>query len=66
MDKTAAERQQRYREQISSGEKKRLQVVIDRVESRLLDDICSVEGISKTEFIRRAIHLWTEKQRTKG
>ena len=58
MDKTASKRQQRYREQIASGQKKRLQVVIARIEANKLDEICAVEGINKTEFIRRAIEQW--------
>jgi len=58
VDKTASQRQQKYREQIAKGEKKRLQVVIDRDEAERLDDICSTEGISKTDFIRRAIEQW--------
>ncbi len=59
VDKTANQRQQKYREQISKGEKKRLQIVIDRDEAERLNDICSTEGISKTDFIRRAIDSWT-------
>ena len=59
MDKTSAERQQRYREQISKGDKKRLQIVIDRNEAKKLDDICTAEGITKTDFIRRAIESWS-------
>ncbi|MEW8640285.1 MAG: ribbon-helix-helix domain-containing protein [Candidatus Thiodiazotropha endolucinida] len=59
MDKTSAARQQRYREQIAKGEKKRLQVVIDRDEAKKLDKICTAEGISKTDFIRRAIESWS-------
>lgn len=55
MDKTAIQRQQRYREQIAKGEKKRLQVVLDREEADKLDNICAAEGISKTEFIKQAI-----------
>ena len=55
MDKTANKRQQRYREQIAKGEKKRLQLVIDRDDAEQLDKICSAQGISKTEFIRRSI-----------
>ncbi|GAB2196294.1 ribbon-helix-helix domain-containing protein [Sessilibacter sp. MAH4] len=55
MDKTATQRQQRYREQITKGEKKRLQVVLDREEADKLINICAAEGISKTEFIKRAI-----------
>ena len=55
MDKTTTQRQQRYREQIAKGEKKRLQVVLDREEADKLDNICAIEGISKTEFIKQAI-----------
>tara|TARA_R110002072_G_scaffold33030_11_gene100286 strand:- start:4821 stop:5021 length:201 start_codon:yes stop_codon:yes gene_type:complete len=55
VDKTATQRQQRYREQIAKGEKKRLQVVLDREEAYKLGNICATEGISKTEFIKRAI-----------
>ncbi|GAA6167306.1 ribbon-helix-helix domain-containing protein [Sessilibacter corallicola] len=55
MDKTATQRQHRYREQIAKGEKKRLQVVLDREEADKLDTICATEGISKTEFIKQAI-----------
>lgn len=60
MDKTSAERQQRYRERISKGEKKRLQIVIDRADAQKLDEICTSEGISKTDFVRQAIDLWIE------
>ena len=60
MDKTSAERQQRYRERISKGEKKRLQIVIDRADAQKLDEICTNEGISKTDFVRQAIDLWIE------
>jgi hypothetical protein len=59
VDKTAAARQQRYREQIANGTKKRLQVVIGSEEARKLDEICTAEGINKTEFIRRAIESWS-------
>lgn len=59
MDKTVSQRQKKYREQITKGVKKRLQVVIDKEESEKLDEICSIEGISKTDFIRRAIGLWS-------
>lgn len=58
MDKTTSERQQRYREKIAQGDKKRLQVVLERDEALKLDAICSTEGINKTEFIRRAIERW--------
>ena len=61
MDKTASQRQQKYREQIAKGEKKRLQVVINRDEAERLNDICSTEGISKTDFIRKAIEGWSGK-----
>lgn len=60
MDKTSAERQQRYRARISKGEKKRLQIVIDRADAQKLDEICTNEGISKTDFVRQAIDLWIE------
>lgn len=59
VDKTSGARQQRYREQISKGTKKRLQLVIDRDEAMKLDEICSAEGINKTEFIRRCIDQWS-------
>ena len=58
MDKTASQRQQRYREQILKGEKKRLQVVIDRDVAERLDEICTIENISKTDFVSRAIKAW--------
>ena len=61
MDKTANLRQQRFREQITKGEKKRLQVVINRDEAKMLDNICTTEGISKTEFIRNAIKTWSNR-----
>ena len=61
MDKTASQRQQKYRKQILKGEKKRLQVVIERDEAERLDEICSTEGISKTDFIRKAINSWSAK-----
>ncbi len=59
--KTANQRQQKYREQIAKGEKKRLQVVIDRDDAERLNNICSTEGISKTDFIRKAIESWSGK-----
>jgi hypothetical protein len=59
VDKTAGQRQQKFREQIAKGEKKRLQFVIDRDDAEQLDKICSVENISKTEFIRRSIQSWS-------
>lgn len=59
MDKTATQRQQRYREQIAKGEKKRLQVVLDREESDRLDKICAAENLTKTEFIKRIISQYT-------
>jgi outer membrane receptor for Fe3+-dicitrate len=59
VDKTASQRQQKYREQIAKGKKKRLQVVIDWDEAERLNDICSSEGISKTDFVRRAIESWS-------
>jgi len=46
VDKTANQKQQKCREQIAKGEKKRIQVVIDRNEAERLNDICSTEGIS--------------------
>jgi hypothetical protein len=55
VDKTTTQRQQRYREQIAKGEKKRLQVVLDREEADKLNNICATEGISKTDFIRQCI-----------
>ena len=58
VDKTVNQRQQRFREQITKGEKKRLQVVISQDEAKMLNNICTSEGISKTEFIRRAIEQW--------
>jgi len=58
MDKTVAKRQQRYREQIVNGAKKRLQVILGKEEAKKLDNICTAEGINKTEFIRRAIKAW--------
>lgn len=61
MDKTATQRQQRYREQIAKGEKKRLQVVLDREEAEKLDTICSSENLSKTDFIRQAIDDWYKR-----
>jgi len=60
VDKTAAVRQQRFREQILRGEKKRLQVVINQHEFEKLNYICKSVGISKTEFIRHAIKNWSE------
>ena len=58
MDKTTSQRQKKYREKIATGEKKRLQVVIDNGEAEQLEKICSIEGISKTDFIRNAIMSW--------
>jgi len=60
MSKTTSQRQKRFREQIAKGEKKRLQVVISRDEADKLDDICTKEGVSKTDFIRNAIQSWPE------
>lgn len=60
MDKTVNERQQRYREQIAKGEKKRLQLIINWDEANKLDSICTTEGISKTDFLRRAIESWPD------
>ena len=50
MDKTTVECQQRYRQQIVSGEKKRLQVILEKEEAKILEEICGSEGISKTDF----------------
>lgn len=61
VDKTTNQRQQRFREQISRGDKKRLQIVIDRDEAKKLDAICTAEGISKTDFVRNAIKSWSGK-----
>ena len=58
MDKTVIERQRRYREQISQGKRKRLQIVLDASEADKLDEICASEGLNKTEFIRKAIKNW--------
>ncbi|RBP51696.1 ribbon-helix-helix protein, CopG family [Arenicella xantha] len=58
MDKTATQRQQRYREQIAKGEKKRLQVVLDREEADKLDNICAAENLTKTQFIKRVINQY--------
>lgn len=58
MSRTTNQRQQRFREQISKGNKKRLQVVISRDEAKKLDDICTKEGVSKTNFIINAIQSW--------
>lgn len=55
VDKTAGQRQQKFREQIAKGEKKRIQLVIDRDDAEQLDKICAAQGISKTDFLRRAI-----------
>ena len=61
MDKTATQRQQRYREQIAKGEKKRLQVVLDREEADKLDNICAAENLTKTQFIKRVINQYIHK-----
>jgi len=61
MDKTTSERQQRYRQQIASGDKSRLQVILEREEAGKLAKICEAEGISKTHFVRLAINHWGEK-----
>lgn len=66
MDKTSAARQQRFREQIAKGEKKRLQIIINRDEAQRLDKICTAEGISKTDFIRRAIDSWSNNDEKKN
>jgi len=58
VDKTATQRQHRYREQIAKGEKKRLQVVLDREEADKLDNICAAENLTKTEFIKRIINQY--------
>lgn len=60
MSKTIAERQQRYRQQIISGKKKRLQVILEKEEAEKLEKICETEGINKTDFVRRAIINWCE------
>lgn len=62
MDKTSARRQQRYRKQIATGKRKRLQVILDRSDSDTLNKICSEEGVTKTEFISRAIEQWSENK----
>lgn len=59
IDVCRSRRQQRYRQLITKGTKKRIQVVLDRNEAKKLDDICLIEGISNTEFIRRAIETST-------
>lgn len=61
MDKTASERQQRYRRQISNGEKSRLQVILEKSDANKLEMICETEGISKTDFVRLAIKHWSKK-----
>lgn len=61
MDKTASERQQRYRQQISSGDKSRLQVILERADANKLERICETEGVSKTDFVRLAIKHWSKK-----
>jgi len=61
MDKTTSERQQRYRQQITSGDKSRLQVILEREVAGKLEEICETEGISKTDFVRLAINHWGEK-----
>lgn len=61
MDKTASERQQRYRQQISSGDKSRLQVILEREDASKLENICEAEGNSKTDFVRLAINHWEFK-----
>lgn len=58
MDKTVGERQQRYREQITKGERKRLQFVISKDEANKLEKICTSERISKTDFLRNVIKSW--------
>ncbi|PSS73189.1 hypothetical protein AYI74_04240 [Shewanella algae] len=58
MDKTVGERQQRYREQITKGERKRLQFVISKDEANKLEKICTLERISKTDFLRNVIKSW--------
>ena len=61
MDKTASTRQLRYRQQISEGKKKRLQVILEKDDAIKLEKICVSEGISKTDFVRRAISLWPKE-----
>lgn len=63
MDKTSSKRQERYREQISKGTRRRLQIVLDLNESERLDEICSLKGINKTQFVRHAIEEWSKKIR---
>jgi len=58
VDKTTIERQRRYREQISKGKRKRLQIVLDATEAEKLDEICTNEGLNKTEFVRQSIKNW--------
>jgi len=66
MDKAVAKRQQRYREQIVKGVKKRLQIILGNDEAERLDSICISEGINKTEFIRRAIKEWGREDNGKN
>lgn len=61
MDKTASERQHRFREKISSGDKSRLQVILKKSDANKLEQICEAEGISKTDFVRLAIKHWSNK-----
>ena len=58
---TSIERQKRYREHITRGERKRLQLVISREQANKLNEICTKKGISKTDFLRRAIDSWTDE-----
>ena len=58
VDKTTKQRQKRYREQITKGDKKRLKVVLNREEADKLDNICSAEGVSKTAFLSRLINQY--------
>ena len=60
-DNTTSTRQQRYRQQIIEGQKKRLQVILGKDEAKNLEEICKSEGISKTDFVRRAINLWSKE-----
>lgn len=61
MDKTTSTRQLRYRQQIAEGNKRRLQVILEKDEAIRLEKICVSEGISKTDFVRRAISLWLKE-----
>ena len=60
MDKTSGARQQRYREQIVTGAKKRLQLVIDQAEAAKLDKICSIIGITS---MRKKVRMLSHTSR---